>query len=60
MVMLWLGCNTKRRATAALAYNPADVGIDGVSMSLQVKLLFGVLFIVNMAFFAAWFRSRTT
>jgi uncharacterized membrane protein YfcA len=29
-------------------------------MSLQVKLLFGVLFIVNVAFFAAWIRSRKT
>jgi uncharacterized membrane protein YfcA len=29
-------------------------------MSLQVKLLFGALFVVNIAFFAAWFRSRKT
>ncbi len=29
-------------------------------MSLQVKLLFGVLFLVNVAFFVAWFRARKT
>jgi uncharacterized membrane protein YfcA len=29
-------------------------------MSLQVKLLFGVLFIVNIAFFAGWYRCRKT
>ncbi len=29
-------------------------------MSLQVKLLFGALFLVNTAFFAKWFRSRTS
>jgi uncharacterized membrane protein YfcA len=28
-------------------------------MSLQVKLLFGALFLVNAAFFVKWFRSRT-
>jgi uncharacterized membrane protein YfcA len=28
-------------------------------MSLQVKLLFGALFLVNAAFFAKWLRSRT-
>jgi len=27
-------------------------------MSLQVKLLFGALFLVNIAFFVNWFRSR--
>lgn len=27
-------------------------------MTLQVKLLFGVLFLVNVAFFVSWFRSR--
>jgi uncharacterized membrane protein YfcA len=27
-------------------------------MSLQVKLLFGVLFLINIAFFINWFRSR--
>jgi uncharacterized membrane protein YfcA len=29
-------------------------------MSLQVKLLFGALFLLNVAFFAAWIRSRKT
>jgi uncharacterized membrane protein YfcA len=29
-------------------------------MSLQVKLLFGALFIMNVAFFASWVRSRKT
>jgi uncharacterized membrane protein YfcA len=29
-------------------------------MSLQVKLLFGVLFVVNLAFFASWYRCRKT
>jgi uncharacterized membrane protein YfcA len=29
-------------------------------MSLQVKLLFGVLFLANVAFFINWFRARKT
>jgi uncharacterized membrane protein YfcA len=29
-------------------------------MSLQVKLLFGALLIMNIAFYASWFRSRQT
>jgi uncharacterized membrane protein YfcA len=29
-------------------------------MSLQVKLLFGALFLLNLAFFAAWIRCRKT
>jgi uncharacterized membrane protein YfcA len=29
-------------------------------MSLQVKLLFGALLIMNIAFYASWFRSRKT
>jgi uncharacterized membrane protein YfcA len=29
-------------------------------MSLQVKLLFGVLFAVNAVFFVSWYRCRTT
>jgi uncharacterized membrane protein YfcA len=29
-------------------------------MSLQVKLLFGALFLINIAFFASWFRCRKT
>jgi uncharacterized membrane protein YfcA len=29
-------------------------------MSLQVKLLFGALLIMNIAFYASWFRSRRT
>jgi uncharacterized membrane protein YfcA len=32
----------------------------GVRMSLQVKLLFGALLIMNIAFYASWFRSRKT
>ena len=29
-------------------------------MSLQVKLLFGALLLINIAFYASWFRSRKT
>jgi uncharacterized membrane protein YfcA len=29
-------------------------------MSLQVKLLFGALLVMNVAFYASWFRSRKT
>ena len=29
-------------------------------MSLQVKLLFGALLVMNIAFYAGWFRSRKT
>jgi uncharacterized membrane protein YfcA len=29
-------------------------------MSLQVKLLFGALFAINVAFFISWYRCRTT
>src|ERR1700689_755571 len=29
-------------------------------MSLQVKLLFGVLFAINVAFFINWYRCRRT
>ena len=29
-------------------------------MSLQVKLLFGALLIMDIAFYASWFRSRKT
>jgi len=29
-------------------------------MSLQVKLLFGALFVINVAFFINWYRCRRT
>jgi hypothetical protein len=29
-------------------------------MSLQVKLLFGVLFALNAVFFLSWYRARRT